>query len=107
LPEGEQIKIGLPHALELPAGHAADFGQLLADYELLQPFPQLGRDTYALTDQERSADKLLRWKDLKVPTGKILGLSNIGWRRGEAQDGGCIWTYDKAGRQRTRAGTDL
>jgi hypothetical protein len=96
LPEGEQIKIGLPHALELPAGQAADFGQLLADYELLQPFPQLGRDTYALTDQERAADKLLRWKDVKVPTGKILGLSNIGWRRGEAQDGGCIWTYDKA-----------
>jgi len=96
LPEGEQIRIGLPHALELPAGQAAEFGQLLADYELLQPFPQLGRDTYALTDEERSADKLLRWKGVKAPTGKIFGLANVGWRRGPAQDGGCIWTYDKA-----------
>jgi predicted DNA-binding WGR domain protein len=96
LPEGEQYKIGLPHALELPADQAADFGQLLADYELLQPFAQLGRDTYTLDEQERAADKLLRWKDVKVATGKVLGLSNIGWRRGEAQDGGCIWTYDKA-----------
>jgi hypothetical protein len=63
---------------------------------LLQPFAQLGRDTYALDDAERSADKLLRWKDLVVPTGKILGLANIGWRRGPAQDSGCIWTFDKA-----------
>lgn len=96
VPEGDTIGIGLPHALELPADQAADFGQLLADYELLQPFPQLGRDTYALDDQERAADKLLRWKDIKVATGKVMGLANIGWRRGPAQDGGCIWTYDKA-----------
>lgn len=95
LPEGERIKVGLPHALELPADQAAEFGQLLADYELVQPFPQLGRDTHALTEDERSAAKLLRWKGVKVATGKVMGLSNVGWRRGPAQDGGCIWTYDK------------
>ena len=95
LPEGEQYRVGLPHALELPADQAAAFGQLLADYELLQPFPQLGRDTYALSDAERTAKELLRWKGAKVPTGKVMGLANIGWRRGPAQDGGGIWTYDK------------
>jgi hypothetical protein len=95
-PEGEQFKIGLPHALELPAEQAAAFGLLLADYELLQPFAQLGRDTYTLSDQERSADKLLRWQGLKVATGKVLGLANVGWRRGPAQDAGCIFTFDKA-----------
>lgn len=95
LPEGERYKIGLPHALELPAGDAADFAQLLADYELLQPFAQLGRDTYTLSEEEKAANKLLRWKDQKVPTGKILGLVNIGWRRGPAQDSGCIWTFEK------------
>ncbi|MFZ6658771.1 WGR and DUF4132 domain-containing protein [Undibacterium sp. TJN19] len=95
LPAGAQYKIGLPHALELPAREAAEFGQLLADYELLQPFAQLGRDTYTLTAEEKATTKLLRWKDLKVPTGKVLGLVNIGWRRGPAQDGGCIWTFDK------------
>ena len=95
LPEGEAYRIGLPHALEIPAGDAAAFGQLLADYELVQPFPQLGRDTYALTDDERAADELLRWQGIKVPTGKVLGLAHAGWRRGPAQDGGSIWTYDK------------
>ena len=95
LPQGQRYKIGLPHALELPAKEAADFAQLLADYELLQPFAQLGRDVYTLSTEEKTSNKLLRWKDMKVPTGKVLGLVNIGWRRGPAQDGGGIWTFDK------------
>ena len=95
LPEGDQYRIGLPHALEIPADAAAAFGQLLADYELLQPFPQLGRDTYALTDGERASDELLRWQGIKVPTGKVLGLAHVGWRRGPTQDGGSIRTFDK------------
>lgn len=97
LPRGERIRIGLPHALELPAAQAAAFGQLLADYELVQPFAQLGRDTHALSEEERASERLQRWKGVKVATGKILGLSNIGWRRGPAQDSGCIWTYNKEG----------
>jgi hypothetical protein len=87
--------IGIPHALELPADIAAAFGQLFADYEILQPFPQLGRDTHALTEQERAAVQLERWKGATVPTGRVLGLVNKGWRRGQAQDGGGIWYFTK------------
>jgi predicted DNA-binding WGR domain protein len=95
LPEGENIRIGVPHALELPAADAAAFGQVFADYELLQPFAQIGRDIYTLTDEEKKSLKLERWKDAKVPTGRVLGLANKGWRRGQAQDGGCIWYFSK------------
>ncbi|MBB6136499.1 hypothetical protein HD842_004677 [Massilia aurea] len=95
VPEGAEIRIGLPHALDLSAEQVAGFGQLLADYELLQPFPQLGRATHALTADERSANKLLRWKDVRVATGKVLGLSHIGWRRGSSEDGGIISTCGK------------
>lgn len=95
LPEGESLRIGVPHALELPAADAAAFGQVFADYELLQPFAQIGRDTYTLTDAERTSDKLERWKGAKVPTGRVLGLVNKGWRRGQAQDGGGIWYFLK------------
>ncbi|WP_157313934.1 WGR and DUF4132 domain-containing protein [Chitinibacter sp. GC72] len=94
LPAGE-IRIGLPHALEMPADDGAAFAQLFADYELLQPFAQLGRDKHSLKAQEAAEAKLLRWKDRVVPTGKIFGLSHRGWRRGEAQDGGGIWYYTK------------
>ncbi len=95
LPEGANIRIGVPHALELPAADAAAFGQVFADYELLQPFAQIGRDVYTLTDEEMKSLKLERWKDVKVPTGRVLGLANKGWRRGQAQDGGCIWYFTK------------
>ncbi|MGJ7562546.1 DUF4132 domain-containing protein [Variovorax sp. GB1R11] len=98
LPEpghGTNIRIGVPHALDLPAADAAAFGQVFADYELLQPFAQIGRDVYTLTDEEKKSLKLERWKDVKVPTGRVLGLANKGWRRGQAQDAGCIWYFSK------------
>ncbi|KWS04320.1 Molybdate metabolism regulator [Lysobacter capsici AZ78] len=95
LPRGDSVRIGLPHALELPAADAAAFGQLFADYELLQPFAQMGRDVHALEPAEREQDKLLRWKGVVVPTGRVLGLVNKGWRRGTAQDGGGIWYFSK------------
>ncbi|MET3133991.1 putative DNA-binding WGR domain protein [Oxalobacteraceae bacterium GrIS 1.11] len=95
LPPGAHVRIGIPHALELPAHDANAFGQLFADYELLQPFAQIGRDTYTLTADELAADKLLRWHGSKVPTGRVLGLANKGWRRGAAQDGGGISYFTK------------
>ncbi|SCX73374.1 DUF4132 domain-containing protein [Variovorax sp. EL159] len=95
LPEGENIRIGVPHALDLSAADAGAFGQVFADYELLQPFAQIGRDVYTLTDEEKKSLKLERWKDVKVPTGRVLGLVNKGWRRGQAQDAGCIWYFSK------------
>ncbi|PAJ81567.1 WGR and DUF4132 domain-containing protein [Burkholderia ubonensis] len=95
LPEGGTIRIGVPHALEIEPADAAAFGQVFADYELLQPFAQLGRDVYRLTDDERNGLLLERWKGVKVPTGRVLGLVNKGWRRGEAQDAGCIWYFTK------------
>ena len=44
----------------------------MADYELLQPFEQLGRETHALTEAEQQAKAITRWNDLVVPTGKVL-----------------------------------
>lgn len=95
LPQGDRIRFGLPHALELPADASAAFAQVLADYELLQPFAQLGRESFILTDAERATATLSRWKDKIVATGRVLGLVNKGWRRGEAQDGGGIWYFTK------------
>jgi predicted DNA-binding WGR domain protein len=95
MPEGGNLCVGLPHPLELAAETAAQFGQLFADYELLQPFSQLGRDTYALDAEEHSATVLERWKGAVVPTGRVLGLVNKGWRRGQAQDAGGIWFFHK------------
>jgi hypothetical protein len=94
LPEVE-VEIGLPHAIELPPHAAAQFGQLFADYELLQPFAQLGRDTYALGDEDRAAQHLERWKGVVVPSTRVLGLVNKGWQRGASFGGGTICFFHK------------
>ncbi|EHL1442890.1 DUF4132 domain-containing protein [Escherichia sp. HH26CH] len=98
LPEGD-ISIGIPHVLEISPTDAAAFGQLFADYELLPPFRQLDRNSYALTETERNASELTRWAGRKCPSGRVMGLSNKGWVRGEPQDGGWIgWMIKPLGR---------
>ncbi|AXO84277.1 TPA: WGR and DUF4132 domain-containing protein [Escherichia coli] len=98
LPEGD-ISVGIPHVLEISPTDAAAFGQLFADYELLPPFRQLDRNSYALTETECNASELTRWADRKCPSGRVMGLANKGWMRGEPQDGGWIgWMIKPLGR---------
>ncbi len=87
--------VGVVHALDLDAAVAARWGQLFADYEIRQPFTQLGRETYTIEAGERDTRKLGRIAGLEVATGKLLGLEERGWRRGSAQDSGCIWWIEK------------
>ena len=98
LPEGD-ISIGIPHVLEISPTDAAAFGQLFADYELLPPFRQLDRNSYALTEAERNASELTRWAGRKCPSGRVMGLANKGWIKGTPQDGGWIgWMIKPLGR---------
>ncbi|MEV6636349.1 DUF4132 domain-containing protein [Actinoplanes sp. NPDC051470] len=79
--------VGVVHPLEL--GDAlAGWAEVFADYEILQPFPQLGRSTFALTPAEANAGRLSRFEGATVPTGKVIGLERRGWKREEPQDGG-------------------
>jgi hypothetical protein len=48
---------------------------VFADYEILQPFTQLGREVHRLDDQEHATGRLPRFQGLRVPTGTILGLT--------------------------------
>jgi predicted DNA-binding WGR domain protein len=91
----EDAEIGLVHALELAPDAAAAFGQIFADYEILQPFAQLGRDVYQLTTEEQHGLELARYKDKCVATGSVFGLENRGWRRGDPQDGGWIGWFTR------------
>ncbi|MFI6866791.1 DUF4132 domain-containing protein [Nocardia sp. NPDC050406] len=79
--------VGIAHPLHLGETCAA-WGEVFADYEILQPFPQLQREIYTCTEAERAASTLERWQDAIVPTGKLLGLSRFGWERGDVLDGG-------------------
>ncbi|WP_327011891.1 DUF4132 domain-containing protein [Dactylosporangium sp. NBC_01737] len=79
--------VGVAHPVHL-AGTLGAWAEVFADYEILQPFPQLARDTHTLTDAERAATDFARYHGVKVPTTKVLGLERRGWRRAAAEDGG-------------------
>ncbi len=73
--------VGLVHPLHLGEAVTA-WAEVFADYEILQPFAQLGRPVYRLTDDERGAVVLDRFGGVKFPTTKVFGLEHRGWRRG-------------------------
>ncbi|WP_374436643.1 DUF4132 domain-containing protein [Inhella sp.] len=89
-------QIGIAHPLELPASLTQAFGQVFADYEILQPFKQLGRETFALPPAEAQTSELKRFAAKVVATGSVMGLVNRGWERGQAQDAGWIGWFSKA-----------
>ena len=57
---------------------------------LMQPFKQLGRETYALNEEEREKGVVARWKGKKIATVRVLGLEARGWQRTAPQDGGHV-----------------
>ncbi|WP_194912282.1 DUF4132 domain-containing protein [Catenulispora rubra] len=79
--------IGIVHPLHLGGGVKA-WSDVFADYEILQPFEQLGRTVYAFTDAEKASSTLTRFDGMTTPVGKVLGLERRGWQRGAPQDAG-------------------
>lgn len=79
--------VGIAHPLHLPDLLGA-WSELFGDYEILQPFPQLGREVFSLSDEEKQATMLGRMAGTTTPTGRILALSHRGWERGDREDGG-------------------
>ncbi|MBT8228004.1 MAG: DUF4132 domain-containing protein [Dactylosporangium sp.] len=85
--------VGIVHPVELGDG-LAGWAELFADYEIIQPFPQLGRGVFALTAEEGNAAELSRFEGIEVPTGKLLGLRSRGWQLCIGDDG----TWERAER---------
>lgn len=83
LPPSALVGIAHPLHLDVPS-----WSSVFADYEILQPFPQLGRPAHRLTPSENAAATLTRFENLTVPTGRLLGLTRRGWQRGVPQDAG-------------------
>ncbi|GAA3458187.1 DUF4132 domain-containing protein [Saccharothrix longispora] len=83
----DDARVGVAHPLHLGDDLAA-WSEVFADYEILQPFPQLGRPVHALDAAERRAAKLERFEGSVVPVGRLLGLTKRGWERGQPQDAG-------------------
>ncbi|MEU9023696.1 DUF4132 domain-containing protein [Actinomadura sp. NPDC048394] len=92
-------RIGIAHPLLLGDDLKA-WAELFADYEILQPFEQLGRPVYRLADDERSARRLARVEGLVLSYGKAKGHSQGRWESVDANGdftGGWLARRDPAG----------
>ncbi|GIJ60750.1 DUF4132 domain-containing protein [Virgisporangium aurantiacum] len=73
--------VGVAHPLHLGADLPA-WAETFADYEILQPFAQLGRETYD------STEPLDRYRGRTTTGGRALGLRNRGWDLDDDHRGG-------------------
>ena len=89
-----QGKIGLVHPVELDGQSKIAWKEQLADYEIVQPFEQLDRAVFAMTEEEAGTQELTRFQD-KTVNDMVLGsrLFVLGWYRGSVQDAGGFDTY--------------
>ena len=90
----DDATVGIAHPLHL----RSDLGtwtELFADYEILQPFPQLGREVLHLSDEERRSTSVTRFATTPVETKRLYGLAHRGWERSMAEDGGVQTTLEK------------
>jgi hypothetical protein len=94
LPPADAL-FGIAHPLALPPALADAFKQQFADYELLQPFPQLAREVFAPSAEEAAQSRLGRFDGRDVATGAVIGLLERGWVRGRVEDGGMIHSFER------------
>src|SRR5262249_29537535 len=88
--------IGVVHPLQLDEAERAAWGELLSDYEIAPPFPQLGRPVFHLEPGEAEQLEIPRHRGVKVPALSLVGtLQRLDWMRGIPEDGGCFSEHVK------------
>jgi predicted DNA-binding WGR domain protein len=81
--------VGVVHPLHLSVAGRARWGEVFADYEIIAPFPQLGRPLYGLEGDEAKGHEITRFADKKVPGVSVASyLEKSGWQRGHVHDHG-------------------
>ena len=88
-------RIGIAHPLTLGEDLARSWAGVFGDYAILQPFPQLSRETFRLEPEERAHTRLTRFEGQRVPTRNVRGLTGRGWYRAQVADAGLIEAFFK------------
>jgi Domain of unknown function (DUF4132) len=84
-----ESRVGIVHPLGIPATESKLWGEIFSDYNIIQPFPQLGRPTYALAASEIDSVEITRFKDIKIPIVSLVRtLEGLGWQKSGLHDHG-------------------
>ena len=91
-----QTRVGVVHPLHLTGDQKSAWGEIFGDYEMIPPFPQLGREVHRLEPAEENAEEIHRNQGIKVPAITLVGiLDKHGWNRGVPQDAGLFYEHSK------------
>lgn len=94
LPDG--ARVGVVHPLQLASADASAWGEVFSDYEIIPPFPQLGRAIHHLEESEHDAVSLKRFAQKRLPCAAVVfGLDKLGWQRAQPADGGGFSEHTK------------
>jgi len=93
---GDQMQVGVVHPLHLSPEVRAAWGTVFGDYEIIPPFPQLGRPLFALEKGEREATEVTRFAKKKIASPTLVAtLEKLGWSRGVPEDAGIFGEHSK------------
>lgn len=88
--------VGVLHAMEINLTSQQEWGEVLSDYEIIPPFPQLSRQVSHLEADEGDKKEITRFAQYKVqPVVLVSILEKSGWQRGPAMDGGWYNSHAK------------
>jgi hypothetical protein len=77
------LDVGIVHPLQLTDEQRAKWGEVFGDYEIIPPFPQLGRRFHLPQPGEEDARELTRFRDVGINEIKFLGImKQQGWVSG-------------------------
>ena len=90
----DNAKVGLVHPIELSDQEKAAWTEQLEDYEIKQPFTQLRRESYVITEEEKGEKCLERFGGYVVNALSLSGkLQKYGWYKGSVLDAGGFYEF--------------
>jgi len=75
----ENARVVIVHPATLDDATRAKWQQILADYQVMQPFAQMSREIITLAPEEMSGTITKRWEGTHVKGGAFFGLRGRGW----------------------------
>jgi hypothetical protein len=89
-------EVAVVHPLHLTEEERGQWGELLSDYEIVPPFPQLGRPIYRLEPGEAAQSEISRFGHVMIPAASLVGtLEKLGWTRAIPRDHGWFYEHSK------------
>jgi Domain of unknown function (DUF4132) len=92
----QEGKVGIVHPLGIPKQESKLWGEIFSDYNIIQPFPQLGRSIYTLEPGEMDGTEITKFKDIEIPVVALVRtLEALGWQRSGLHDHGDYSAHSK------------